>query len=214
MPVTGSGGQLRASSRARPDSSAVIWSRRWSPAGDRVRCLVRPTSDRRWLDRPGSRRRQAVDDVGVTAKAVAGVDVCLPPRGGYLGRAPRRLRPHQPRRRRPPPRLRLPRGRRPARLVFCSSLAAGGPARAGRPLTEADPPAPDRPVRRVEGSGRAGDAGGSHACGDRPALRRCTGRATAMSSRRFAWRRVVSRSGPARAGSSSRWCTWRTSCAD
>jgi nucleoside-diphosphate-sugar epimerase len=34
---------------------------------------------------------------------------------------------------------------RPARLVFCSSLAAGGPARAGRPLTEADPPAPIGP---------------------------------------------------------------------
>jgi nucleoside-diphosphate-sugar epimerase len=37
-----------------------------------------------------------------------------------------------------------------ARLVFCSSLAVGGPARSGRPLTEADPPAPIGPYGKAK----------------------------------------------------------------
>ncbi len=112
--------------------------------GDRVRCLTRPTSDRRWLPPQVTQIPGSLDDVDTLAKAVAGVDVVYhlaavtstahpadydhTNRGGVV-----RL-------------LTALAARAPAaRLVFCSSLAAGGPARAGRPLTETDPPSPVGP---------------------------------------------------------------------
>jgi len=111
--------------------------------GYRVRCLVRPQSDRRWLDSLGvTYAAGTVEDVAALRRAVDGVDVVYhlaalttTPReadyervnyGGVL-------------------RLVEAMAARPVRLVFCSSLAAGGPARAGRPVTEADAPAPIGP---------------------------------------------------------------------
>jgi len=112
--------------------------------GDRVRCLTRPTSDRRRLPPQVTQVPGTLDDVESLAKAVASVEVVYhlaavtstahpadydhTNRGGVVrlvtalaARAPA------------------------ARLVFCSSLAAGGPARSGRPLTETDPPSPVGP---------------------------------------------------------------------
>jgi dihydroflavonol-4-reductase len=111
--------------------------------GYRVRCLVRPQSDRRWLDSLGvTYAAGTVEDAGALRHAVEGVDVVFHlaaltttaraaeyDRINYGGVA----------------RLVDAMAAHPARLVFCSSLAAGGPARAGRPLTEADPPAPIGP---------------------------------------------------------------------
>jgi len=112
--------------------------------GDRVRCLVRPTSDRRWLPPGVELAAGSVDDPAALALAVKGVDVVYHlaaitsavhstdydriNRGGVV-RLLEVLATQAPR----------------ARLVFCSSLAAGGPARSGRPLTEADPPRPVGP---------------------------------------------------------------------
>lgn len=112
--------------------------------GDRVRCLARPRSDRRWLPQGATLSIGSLDDPASLAAAVSGVEAVY--HLAALTSATRRadydevnhrgvvrlleaLRSHAPR----------------ARLVFCSSLAAGGPARSGRPLTEADPPAPVGP---------------------------------------------------------------------
>jgi nucleoside-diphosphate-sugar epimerase len=112
-------------------------------SGQRVRCLVRPKSDRRWLDGVGvTYAVGAVDDVAAMRHALDGVDVVFHLAG--LTTAPRESD-YDRVNHGGVVRLVDAMSARPARLVFCSSLAAGGPARAGRPLTEADPPAPIGP---------------------------------------------------------------------
>ncbi len=131
-------------------------------AGDEVRCLMRPRSDRQWLPAAVELTAGSIEDTPSIERAVTGVDVVYHlaavtstadpadydrvNRGGVvrLLEALAAQAPH-------------------ARLVFCSSLAAGGPARAGRALTEADPPAPIGPYgaskaaaeRVIEASGRS-----------------------------------------------------------
>jgi dihydroflavonol-4-reductase len=113
-------------------------------SGTSVRCLVRPQSDRRWLpasvdlaygsiDNAAS-LTSAVDGVAVVyhlaavTSAIRGFDYDGVNHGGVV-----RL-------------LDALAARAPdARLVFSSSVAAGGPAHMGRPVTEADPPAPIGP---------------------------------------------------------------------
>ena len=109
-----------------------------------VRALVRPETDRRWLD--PSRVEFALGDVGDSAgedalvRAATGCDVVYHVAGitqartkgaftrvnaegaGRMGRAASRAQ--------------------VARFVLVSSLAAGGPSRAGRPRTEGDADAP------------------------------------------------------------------------
>lgn len=112
-------------------------------SGYRVRCLVRPRSDRRWLDGVGvTYAVGAVDDVAAMRHALDGVDVVF--HLAALTTAPR-ASDYDRVNHGGVVRLVEAMSGRPARLVFCSSLAAGGPARAGRPLTEADPPAPIGP---------------------------------------------------------------------
>ncbi|MFN2431628.1 MAG: NAD-dependent epimerase/dehydratase family protein [Gemmatimonadota bacterium] len=127
----------------------------------RVRCLVRPTSRLRWLPAekielatgsvadPGS-LRDALRDVrvvfhlagvtpGVSGGTYDGVNVAGT--SALLGA--------------------MREASRGALLVHCSSQAAAGPARAGRPVTESDPPRPIGPYgasklaaeRLVAGSG-------------------------------------------------------------
>src|SRR5579863_3902805 len=111
--------------------------------GYRVRCLVRPQSDRRWLDSLGvSYAAGTVEDAGALRRAVDGVDVVF-----HLAALTTTARASEYDRINYGGVVRLvdAMAARPVRLVFCSSLAAGGPARAGRPLTEADPPAPIGP---------------------------------------------------------------------
>jgi nucleoside-diphosphate-sugar epimerase len=110
-----------------------------------VRCLVRLGSDRRWLPPTGldlvvgstdddASLRRAVEGMGVVfhlaavTSAARAADYDRVNRAG-VERLLEALSAAAPR----------------ARLVFCSSLAAAGPARAGRPLTEADPAAPIGP---------------------------------------------------------------------
>ncbi|HEY7462302.1 MAG TPA: NAD-dependent epimerase/dehydratase family protein [Gemmatimonadota bacterium] len=129
--------------------------------GWRVRCLVRPSSDPRWLprdrielaraglDRPDA-LRDALADVRVVfhlaglTSATSRVDYTRVNVEGTRGL------------------LAAVAARSPdALVVFCSSLAAAGPSPDGRPLTEADPPRPAGPYgesklaaeRLVQGSG-------------------------------------------------------------
>jgi dihydroflavonol-4-reductase len=112
--------------------------------GTRVRCLARARSDRRWLPSSVEVATGSLDDPATLARAVAGVEVVYHLAALTSARRPADydetnhrgvvrllevMAAHAPR----------------ARLVFCSSLAAAGPARAGRPLTEADPPGPVGP---------------------------------------------------------------------
>jgi nucleoside-diphosphate-sugar epimerase len=111
----------------------------------RVRCLIRRTSDLRWV--PTERVELAyagLEEPGALASALTGVDVVFHIAGvtstlareGYTRvnvEGTRRL-------------LEAMSERAPgALLVLCSSLAAAGPARQGRPLTESDPPSPIGP---------------------------------------------------------------------
>lgn len=110
-----------------------------------ARCLVRPRSDRQRLDGvPGVEYvLGSMEDSGALTRAVDGVDVVFHlaavtsaawpedyDRVNHRGatRLLEAMAPH-----------------RTARLVFCSSLAAGGPSRGDRPLTESDAPAPIGP---------------------------------------------------------------------
>jgi dihydroflavonol-4-reductase len=109
-------------------------------SGDRVRCLVRPSSDRRRLPASVECVLGTIDDASALASAVTGVDVVYHlaaitsaarpedydrvNRGGVV-RVLEAMATHAPH----------------ARLVFASSLAAAGPAR-DRPSTEEDPPSP------------------------------------------------------------------------
>ena len=111
----------------------------------RVRCLVRRSSDLRWI--PQQRIELAyggLDEPAALGNALGGVEVVFHlagvtsalTRDGYFRvnvDGTRRLvevvSKHAP----------------GALLVLCSSLAAAGPARTGRPLTEADPPIPIGP---------------------------------------------------------------------
>jgi len=112
-------------------------------SGRRVRCLVRPGSDRRWLDGTGvAYAVGTVDDVAAMRSALDGVDLVF--HLAALTTAPRESD-YDRVNRGGVVRLVEAMASHPARLVFCSSLAAGGPARAGRPLTEADAPAPIGP---------------------------------------------------------------------
>jgi nucleoside-diphosphate-sugar epimerase len=128
--------------------------------GDRVRCLVRPGSDRRWLPPGAELATGSIDDSATLASAITGVDVVY-----HLAATTSTARPDDYDRTNRGAVVRLlgvlaaqaPR----ARLVFCSSLAVGGPSRSGRPLTEADPPAPIGPygvskARAEEAIARAG----------------------------------------------------------
>lgn len=112
--------------------------------GDRVRCLTRVHSDRRWLPPTATQVDGSLDDADALARAVAGVDLVY-----HLAAVTSTARPADYDRTNRGGAVRLLTAlaaRAPAaRLVFCSSLAAGGPARAGRPLTEADPPSPVGP---------------------------------------------------------------------
>lgn len=112
-------------------------------SGYRVRCLVRPQSDRRWLDGVGvGYAVGTVDDVAAMRHALDGVDVVF--HLAALTTAPRESD-YDRVNHGGVVRLVEAIAGRPARIVFCSSLAAGGPAREGRPLTESDPPAPIGP---------------------------------------------------------------------
>jgi dihydroflavonol-4-reductase len=112
--------------------------------GTRVRCLARARSDRRWLPPTTEVATGSLDDPSTLATAVAGVDVVYHLAALTSARQPAD---YDETNHRGVVRLldvmaaRAPR----ARLVFCSSLAAVGPARSGRPLTETDPPAPVGP---------------------------------------------------------------------
>ncbi len=112
--------------------------------GASVRCLVRPDSDRRWLSANVDLAYGSIEDGASLARAVEGVDVVYHLAAvtsaarafdydgvnyGGVVRLLDAIAAHAPR----------------ARLVFCSSLAAGGPARLGRPVVETDPPAPIGP---------------------------------------------------------------------
>jgi len=112
--------------------------------GDTVRCLVRPRSDRRWLPQSVELAPGSVDDAASLAQAVTGVQVVY-----HLAAVTSAVRASdydQTNRGAVVRLLQAMRERSPsARLVFCSSMAAAGPAPAGRPLTEADPPAPVGP---------------------------------------------------------------------
>ncbi|MBA2565640.1 MAG: NAD-dependent epimerase/dehydratase family protein [Gemmatimonadetes bacterium] len=115
----------------------------------RVRCLVRPTSNLRWLPaaRPELAYAALEDGSGQSdalAAALEGVTVVFHLAGLTSAQSTsayehvnvqgtRRL-------------LAAVRERAaPALVVYCSSLAAAGPARAGRPLVESDPPLPIGP---------------------------------------------------------------------
>jgi dihydroflavonol-4-reductase len=112
--------------------------------GDQVRCLVRPRSDRQRLPPSIELVPGSIDDESALGRAVTGVNVVYhlaavtsaadPTDYDRVNRAGvervlAALMAHAPR----------------GRLVFCSSLAAAGPTREGRPLTETDPPAPIGP---------------------------------------------------------------------
>jgi nucleoside-diphosphate-sugar epimerase len=113
--------------------------------GWRVRVLVRSASRLQWL--PTDRIEIAVgglDDSAVAARAMSGVAAVF-----HLAAVTAALDPAEYTRvnvdgtRRVLDAMR--RSAPEARLVFCSSQAAGGPSRAGRPATENDPPAPIGP---------------------------------------------------------------------
>jgi nucleoside-diphosphate-sugar epimerase len=112
--------------------------------GDEVRCLLRPSSDRRWLPASATVALGSVDDAESLGRAVAGVDRIYHlaavtsaanaeayDRVNHIGMI--RL-------------LAAIAAQAPAsRLVFCSSLAAGGPAVDATPVTESDLPRPITP---------------------------------------------------------------------
>jgi len=127
-----------------------------------VRALVRPETDRRWLSRVDFALGDIGDPHGEDAllRAAEGCDVVYHVAGitqaktkgaftrinaegaGRMGRAAARAA--------------VP------RFVLVSSLAAGGPARAGRPRTEGDP---DMPVGGYGRSKREGEVRASEAFG-------------------------------------------------
>jgi nucleoside-diphosphate-sugar epimerase len=107
-----------------------------------VRCLVRGTSQLHWL--PVDRVELAtasMDDAGSLERAVAGADAVF-----HLAAVTSAVDPAAYHRVNVEGTARLldaiARRAPAARLVFCSSQAAAGPTRDGRPLTEADRPAP------------------------------------------------------------------------
>jgi dihydroflavonol-4-reductase len=111
-------------------------------AGLRVRCLVRATSDPRWLPAAGVERVTApLDDAPALRDAVAGAAVVF-----HLAAVTSSARPAEYARVNVDGTRRLldaVRAAAPAaRVVLCSSLAAVGPARGGRPAREEDAPSP------------------------------------------------------------------------
>jgi nucleoside-diphosphate-sugar epimerase len=112
--------------------------------GDTVRCLVRPRSDRQWLPPAVEFTLGTIDDSAALAQAVTGVNVVY-----HLAAVTSAVRASDYDRTNRIAVIRLLQAlkeRSPrARLVFCSSMAAGGPALHGRPLTESDAAAPAGP---------------------------------------------------------------------
>jgi dihydroflavonol-4-reductase len=113
-------------------------------SGASVRCLVRSGSDRQWLAAGVDIAVGSMDDEQSLARAVDGADVVY-----HLAAQTSAVRDSDYDRVNYGGVVKLlaamAKHARRSRLVFCSSLAVGGPARAGRPLTEADPPAPIGP---------------------------------------------------------------------
>src|ERR687888_1898301 len=111
----------------------------------RVRCLVRRSSDLRWIPQQQVELAYGgMDEPSMMARALEGVDVVFHIAGvtSALTRDEYfRVNVHGTRRLIEAITERAPR----ALLVLCSSLAAAGPAREGRPLTEQDPPTPIGP---------------------------------------------------------------------
>ncbi|MGH7719717.1 MAG: NAD-dependent epimerase/dehydratase family protein [Gemmatimonadaceae bacterium] len=114
-------------------------------AGWRVRCLVRHTSDRSWLpERRAEEVRGSLLDAGALEKGLDGVDTVFHLAGLTSARYPHeyatvnvegtwRL-------------VAAVRARAPAAtFLFCSTLAAAGPAPPGGAVIEADPPRPIGP---------------------------------------------------------------------
>jgi nucleoside-diphosphate-sugar epimerase len=111
-------------------------------AGLRVRCLVRATSDTRWLPRSGVERVAAsLDDAGALRDAAAGASLVF-----HLAAVTSSARREDYERTNVDGTRRLLDAVRAAgaaaRVVFCSSTAAAGPARGGRAVAEDDPPRP------------------------------------------------------------------------
>jgi dihydroflavonol-4-reductase len=126
--------------------------------GTRVRCFARAASNRRWLPPNVEVATGSLDDPATLVPAVEGIDVVYHLAALTSARRPADyddtnhrgvlrllevMAAHAPR----------------ARLVFCSSLAAAGPARSGRPLTEADAPAPVGPYGVSKSRAEAAIAG-------------------------------------------------------
>ncbi len=110
-------------------------------AGYRVRCTVRATSKRRWLEGKSVELVEADLSGGEPAKALAGVDAVVHCAGLTRGSAEVLFAAN-----RDGTRMLLEacvRCDRAVRFVFCSSQAAAGPGTLDRPRQLGDPPAPN-----------------------------------------------------------------------